>query len=129
MTPYATLLLRPSDSDDTVRARFHALSKHEHPDRPGAGGVPGTFWYVLTDAYASVKTAELRAGWERAQRSLSGLCPECDGFGVQGSRVAGGKIRVCDACEGQGRLYSTSVKRGSWFTKPSARRRNANTRG
>lgn len=103
MTPYATLLVRASDGDEAIRARFHALSRHEHPDRPGAQGVPGEQWYPLAGAYSMLKTEALRTTWERTQRGLSGLCATCKGFGVVGTRKFGGKIRICEACEGKGR--------------------------
>jgi len=103
VTPYAILLVRPLDTDATIRARFHLLSKDQHPDRWNAGGVPGPNWYVLVGAYAAIKIQALRDVWISRQRGLSGLCKSCDGTGVVGSRVGGSKIRLCTACDGEGR--------------------------
>ena len=91
MTPYAELLCRPVDSDDEIRARFHALARTQHPDRAGAKGRAGPRWYSLAEAYAHVKTVALRAGWERTQALLSGRCPKCGGLGVTGGRLGGVK--------------------------------------
>jgi DnaJ-class molecular chaperone len=104
VTPYAVLLVRPSDDDLTIRKRFHVLSRTEHPDRDGAGGAPGAQWYVLTAAYGAVKTLMLRRAWEASQKRLSGLCASCQGFGVTGSRVGRAVPRICGACGGLGRV-------------------------
>lgn len=104
MTPYAVLLVRPSDDDLTIRKRFHVLSRTEHPDRDGADGEPGARWYVLTAAYGAVKTLILRRAWEAGQKRLSGLCTACRGFGVSGSRVGHSAPHVCVACGGEGRV-------------------------
>ena len=105
MTPYSVLLVKPTDDDLTIRKRFHELSKANHPDRPGAGGVPGPLWQVLVDAYGQVKTAALRAQWCRAQSQLARLCTICGGNGVTWRRV--GKDRspiICEKCNGEGRV-------------------------
>jgi DnaJ-class molecular chaperone len=104
MTPYAVLMVRPMDSDQTIRQQFHALAVHEHPDRPGAAGVPGPNWYTISGAYALIKTDLLRSAWSKHQSVLSGLCAGCSGSGVKGTRTAGRKIRVCEACNGEGRV-------------------------
>jgi DnaJ-class molecular chaperone len=102
MTPYAELLVRPSDGDDVIRRRFHVLSRTEHPDRNGAGGRPGPRWYALAAAYAAIKTAGARAAWEKAHAGWAGQCRTCSGSGVTGSPAAGG-VRLCQVCAGGGR--------------------------
>jgi DnaJ-class molecular chaperone len=101
MTPYAVLLVRPSDGDSVIRAVFHELSKEQHPDK--TDGVPGPRWYAVVDAYMAVRDEARREEWKAAQRMLSGFCKACNGYGVQGSRVLGRKIRPCEACGGEGR--------------------------
>lgn len=104
MTPYAVLMCRPLDDDLTIRQRYHALSKDQHPDRQGEEGKPGDDWFTLTHAYGLVKSPKAREAYAASLRGLSRLCPGCDGYGVRGSRAAGGKLRVCDRCLGVGRL-------------------------
>ena len=101
MTPYAELLCRPVDGDDEIRARFHVPARAQHPDRPGAEGQVGPRWHALAQAYAQVKTAALRAAWERGQALLSGRCPHCQGLGVTGGRLGG--VKICVGCHGEGR--------------------------
>ena len=104
MTPYALLLVRPTDTDLAVRQRFHALVAAEHPDRNN--GVPGTMWYQLKAAYEAVKTAPLRAEWVRLRGQLAGTCVACRGYGVTWRRVGQAARQgavVCAACEGEGR--------------------------
>ena len=36
MTPYAVLLVKSTDDDAVIRARFHALARNEHPTRASA---------------------------------------------------------------------------------------------
>ena len=103
MTPYTVLLVHPTDSDETIRRRFHALSAHHHPDRAGARGVPGPLWYDITEAYSAIKTETKRAALEKHGAKLAGRCAVCRGSGVVGSRFAGSKIKVCEVCKGEGR--------------------------
>lgn len=103
MTPYAELLVRPSDSDEVIRRWFHVLSRLEHPDRDGAQGHPGPHWYALTAAYGAIRTLGMRTAWAASQARLSGLCVVCGGFGVTGSRVGKALPKVCVACNGEGR--------------------------
>jgi DnaJ-class molecular chaperone len=104
MTPYAVLLVKPTDDDAVIRARFHELIRPEHPDLGGASGKPGENWSALTEAYGLVKTSSARQSWERKVRTLAGLCTSCQGFGVRGSRIGGGRITICPACQGEGRV-------------------------
>ena len=107
MTPYALLLVKPTDEDAVIRRRFHILAKSEHPDRPGADGVPGTMWYVLKAAYEAVETQERRDNWARRQAHLSGLCTACRGCGVTWRRVGVAARQgpvVCASCAGAGRV-------------------------
>jgi len=106
MTPYAVLLVRPSDADITIQHAFHSLSKRYHPDKFIDGVVPETAktaWYEANTAYGAIKTEELRTKFERQLKTLSGVCTRCDGFGVRGSRLGKAKIIVCDSCMGEGR--------------------------
>ena len=104
-TPYAFLLVKPSDDDLTIRKRFHELSKGQHPDRPGAGGVRGPLWQPLVDAYGQVKTVGNRTAWHRAQSQLARLCASCSGNGVTWKRVGRDKgAVVCSVCDGEGRV-------------------------
>jgi DnaJ-domain-containing protein 1 len=45
--PYAVLLVRMTDTDTTIRKRFHQLAEHQHPDRDGANGKPGPQWFAI----------------------------------------------------------------------------------
>jgi DnaJ-class molecular chaperone len=100
MTPYAVLLAKPADSDDTIRKLYYAIANEEHPDRTGVAVTER--WHAATEAYAAVKTEERRTAWLKQQRLLAKRCTSCDGFGVQGTRMFKGKIRLCDACDGNG---------------------------
>lgn len=101
MTPYAILLVKPTDDDATVRKAYHASIRTEHPDaNEGATSDP---WYEATAAYTLIKTAEKRAYWAAAARLLSGTCADCDGCGVKGTRLFKGRIRACEGCGGKGR--------------------------
>lgn len=105
MTPWAELLLDPADAGEReVRARFHALSRTQHPDRDGAAGMPGPRWAAVCAAYQAVKTSALRAEWERRQRALAGRCAKCEGTGVSVQRTGKNRgVSVCTKCEGEGR--------------------------
>lgn len=105
MTPYAVMCIKPSDDDQVIRKRFHELSKSQHPDRDGAGGVPGPQWQALVDAYGQVKTVGHRTAWHQAQVHLARLCSTCEGLGVIWRRV--GRDRspiICEKCNGEGRV-------------------------
>jgi DnaJ-class molecular chaperone len=99
MTPFASLLVLPTDDDDRIRCAYHALSRLHHPDR--AGGAPGPRWYEIAAAYAAVKTVAARARWAWEMELAAGSCPACAGYGVQGSRIT--KVRLCPACGGEGK--------------------------
>jgi DnaJ-class molecular chaperone len=104
MTPYAVLLCRPLDSDETIRAAFHGIVRQGalHPDLERTDRVRGE-WHEVNDAYQAIKTETLRIQWQHAQALFAGKCAQCRGYGVRGTRSAGGKITVCVACEGRGR--------------------------
>jgi DnaJ-class molecular chaperone len=102
MTPYAILMVRPSDSDASIRAAYHTQARRYHPDAVPGGAQPQ--WYTYTGAYQAIKTEAARAAWEARQALLSGRCLTCRGRGVAGSRAAGGKIRLCAVCGGEGRM-------------------------
>ena len=101
MTPWAVLLVRPTDDDATIRRVYHALARLEHPD--GTGAAPDPAWYAATEAYGQLKTLKTRETWLHEVQLLSGTCTTCDGLGVTGSRAAGGKIKICITCSGEGR--------------------------
>lgn len=117
LTPYAVLLVRPSDDDDTIRRAFHALSKQLHPDALVGNDArhelhgslrtttakPPDQWYVVVGAYSAVKTREMRDQYHRYIHGLSGVCAKCDGAGVHGGRSLGGSIKICESCQGEGR--------------------------
>jgi DnaJ-class molecular chaperone len=102
MTPYAVLLVKPTDSDEVIRKTYHRIAERNHPD--ANGGVAGALWHAATAAYTTVKTEEKREAWAHKQALLSGLCTECEGYGVRGTRMFKGKIRVCAECKGEGRI-------------------------
>lgn len=98
MTPYAVLMVKPGATDEVVRAAYHVIARRAHPDaRIGESSTED--WYCATEAYSAIKTDEKRKALEQRQKLLSGLCSECRGYGVVGWRV-----RVCDVCDGEGRL-------------------------
>ena len=103
MTPYATLMVRPADDDATIRRAFHALSKRHHPDKTPSQPAPKE-WYAAVAAYSVIKSADGRAKHDRYMQGLSGVCAACRGSGVRGTRSAGGKLRLCDTCFGEGRV-------------------------
>lgn len=102
MTPYAILLVRPTDDDATIRRAFHEQSKRHHPDKTPGQPAPKE-WYAAVAAYSVIKTADSRARHDRYMQGLSGVCTACSGSGVRGTRSAGSKIRLCDRCAGEGR--------------------------
>jgi DnaJ-class molecular chaperone len=106
LTPYAILQVRPADGDDAIRARFHVLARHCHPDailtQRGANFVKlKADWELYSGAYAKVKTAALRTAWERGEALLAGRCGSCRGVGVTGGAL--GAIKICQECKGEGR--------------------------
>jgi len=104
LTPYATLLASPHWDDDKIRARFHVITRTNHPDRPGALGQPGPLWYAASAAYSLIKTEALRITWLKHKALFAGLCPLCQGSGViGGSGVGGSKPKICAKCGGEGR--------------------------
>lgn len=103
MTPYAVLLAKPTDTDETIRKLYHAIAREAHPDSAGPDMKPSDLWFAATEAYTAIKTEDRRARWEEQQALLSGRCTECEGSGVRGTRMFKGKIKLCGACKGGGR--------------------------
>jgi DnaJ-class molecular chaperone len=102
LTPYAVLLVKPTDDDGGIRKRFHDLSRIYHPD--ANGGVPDERWHGAVVAYNAVKTAELRLELARRTHGTAGVCLQCDGCGVVWSRLKPRyPPRVCEKCDGRGR--------------------------
>lgn len=105
ITPYAVLLCRPNDSDDVIRKAFHAEAQITHPDLLSVPDPENreARWQAALAAYNAIKTQQARDAFETSLRLLANLCFDCGGFGVAGTRLAGRRIRVCDACKGEGR--------------------------
>jgi DnaJ-class molecular chaperone len=109
LTPYAVLLARSNDTDDTIRGLYHVIARRTHPDAitylpsTDADATNKEEWHAATSAYTAIKTAKARDAWERSRKLLSGLCAPCRGEGVQGTRRFKGVIRLCAACGGTGR--------------------------
>jgi DnaJ-class molecular chaperone len=101
-TPYAFLLVKPSDPDEAIRKAYWVVAQVHHPDRNG--GVAGELWAPATAAYDAIKTDEARARWAAKQHLLAGTCTVCGGCGVVGTRMFKGKIRLCAECGGNGRI-------------------------
>jgi hypothetical protein len=110
LTPYAVLKVKPTDTDDTIRAFYHIIARRTHPD--AITYLPSTDedalnkeeWHAATAAYSAIKTEDKRAAWERERRLLSGRCVPCQGVGTQGTRRFKGTIRLCACCGGTGRV-------------------------
>lgn len=101
-TPYAVLMVKPTDTPEFIQQQFHQLSRQQHPD--ALGGVVGDRWVEITQAYGLIKTEAKRDEWERSRAKLSGICKRCRGVGVVGARMAGSKLRECEECKGEGRV-------------------------
>lgn len=102
LTPYAVLLVKPTDDDDAIRREYHALARKQHPDLRKSRE-PGPLWQVVNEAYALIESVKLRTTWHKVTNMKSGICVKCHGFGVTGSRIAGGRIKMCTDCSGCGR--------------------------
>lgn len=102
MTPYAILLVKPTDSDELIRKTYWKKAEKLHPDRNE--GFASPTWYTVTAAYVAIKTADARNKWAEQQEMLAGQCDTCDGIGVKGTRMFKGKIRLCEDCKGEGRV-------------------------
>ena len=59
---------------------------------------------TVTEAYRLINTAEKREMWRNILINTARLCLECAGFGVKGTRSAGGKVRICATCKGEGKM-------------------------
>ena len=103
-TPYAILLVKPTDSDEVIRKAYHILARASHPDIVGTGPATRATWHRVTEAYNQVKTQELRDTLQKRSALLSGECVRCKGAGVTGTRMFKGTIKLCEECKGEGRL-------------------------
>lgn len=103
MTPYAVLLVKPTDPDDVIRRAYHVLARLSHPDTVGTGPAAREAWARATDAYNQVKTQDLRDALQKRSALLSGECARCKGAGVTGTRMFKGQIKPCEECKGEGR--------------------------
>jgi DnaJ-class molecular chaperone len=109
MTPYAILLCKSTDSDDTIRAAYHVFARATHADFHKHKREE---WERYTGAYTTIKTLEAREAWEARRVKMSGLCGTCHGSGVTGTRMFKGVIKVCTVCSGEGREARDTIKTG-----------------
>ncbi len=100
MTPYAILLVKPTDSDEIIRKTYHVFARQTHSDLNDGKRED---WEKFTAAYTAIKTAEQRVAWATKRGMLAGLCVTCEGSGVRGTRLFKGKVRLCEECKGEGR--------------------------
>ena len=70
---------------------------------PGRRGRLMQLWLEVKEAYAAIKTLELRKALAESMKLLSGVCVTCNGAGTVGIRAVGGKIKICGKCGGAGR--------------------------
>lgn len=101
LTPYAVLTCRAMDSDKTIREAYYKLAEQLHPDKNK--GHQSDRWLEVKEAYAAIKTLELRKALAESLKLLSGVCVTCNGAGTVGIRAVGGKIKICGKCGGAGR--------------------------
>lgn len=102
LTPYAVLRVKPGDTDEVIRKTYHALVKACHPDVHYDEAAKDR-WFTATTAYGAVKTLASRLEWAKREGLRSGLCADCKGAGVAGTRMFKGSIRLCVKCGGTGR--------------------------
>lgn len=100
MTPYAILLVKPNDPDEFIRKTYHVFARESHPDFHPLKAIE---WKRYTDAYTAIKTQEARDTLALKTSMLAGVCEDCNGSGVKGTRMFKGKIRYCETCKGEGR--------------------------
>jgi len=65
--PYRVLQVRPDADQAVVKAAFRALALKYHPDRDSSAAAARAM-IALNEAYALVRSAEVRAAFDRAQR-------------------------------------------------------------
>lgn len=103
MTPYAVLTVRPVDTDEVIRARFHQLAWKCHADTKRGKTIVGQLdWDRYSGAYGLIKTATLRQAWGRREALKAGRCKQCAGNGVTGGPLSG--VKLCARCKGEGRV-------------------------
>jgi DnaJ domain len=101
LTPYAVLLVKPTDADEVVRKAYHAIVRSCHPDVRHDDAAKAR-WFEVTEAYAAVETKEARDTWQRGRDLMASKCVGCNGTGVRGTRMFKGKIHHCEFCRGVG---------------------------
>ena len=102
LSPYAVLLAKATDTDETIRALYHAIAKACHPDVDKTEDA-AVRWHAATEAYTAIKTLALRADLLRRTALLAHCCSTCEGTGVIGSRSVKPGVRLCLTCKGTGR--------------------------
>jgi len=101
LSPYAVLLAKATDTDETIRALYHAIAKECHPDVVKTEAAAR--WHAATEAYTAIKTLAARSDLLRRTALLAHRCSTCEGTGVVGSRSVKPGVRLCPACKGAGR--------------------------
>jgi DnaJ-class molecular chaperone len=102
LAPYAVLLAKATDTDETIRALYHAIAKECHPDVVKTEEAAAR-WHAATEAYSAIKTLAARTDLLRRTALLAHRCSACECTGVIGSRSVKPGVRLCPACKGTGR--------------------------
>ena len=102
LAPYAVLLARVTDTDETIRVLYHAIAQECHPDVVKTEAAAAQ-WHAATEAYTAIKTLAARSDLLRRTALLARRCGTCEGTGVVGSRSVKPGVRLCPACKGVGR--------------------------
>ena len=102
LSPYAVLLAKATDTDETIRALYHVIAKECHPDVVKTEAAAAQ-WHAATEAYTAIKTLAARSDLLRRTALLAHRCGTCEGTGVVGSRSVKPGVRLCPACKGAGR--------------------------
>lgn len=103
LTPYAVLLVKPTDSDEAIRKTYWTLARLHHPDL-SSNGVAQVAWYIVKEAYAQIETTTVREKWAGRLKLNAGVCRKCEGYGVTWRRLGKAVVKVCEVCSGQGRI-------------------------
>jgi DnaJ-class molecular chaperone len=98
------LLAKVTDTDETIRALYHAIAKECHPDVVKTEAAAAARWHAATEAYTAIKTLAARSDLLRRTALLARRCGACEGTGVVGSQSVKPGVRLCPACEGAGRV-------------------------
>ena len=97
---YATLGVTPSHTDIEIREAYMALAWTFHPDITGEESA--TF-VSINEAYAALKTPDLRACYDQQLLWLQKRCTACEGKGRRRVGISK-RFRYCADCGGLGFL-------------------------